>query len=171
MTTTTQPKKQPFKIKETTTREYSGGEINDSNADKVIQAAYGAKMPGYQKGGQMLQEGGMAMGPSHEEGGIPVAQEDTGEQVAEIEGGERVFSIEDTQMMEQAAMAIIEAMEAGDQATAEDMAKRLGFAVVQMIGQQEANMANQAPAAAQDEQMAMEAANQFGTEPETMETI
>lgn len=180
-----QPKKTPFKIKETTVREYTGGELKDMNADKIIQAAYGAKMPSYQQGGQMqsLQDGGMAMGPEHEQGGIDVVQEDTGEPVAEIEGGERVFSQEDTAMLEESAMAIVEAMDAGDQAAAEDLAMRLGFAVVNMIAAQEQNqgaqeqaMAPEAaaggpPAGGTPDEMAAMAANEFGQEPEMMETI
>ncbi len=177
---TTAPKKTPFKIKETTTREYTGGEIPDTNADAVIKAAYGAKLPSHQDGGAMpMQEGGMAQGPSHAQGGIEVQQEDTGEPVAEIEGGERIFSVEDTQMLEEAAMQIQEAMDGGDQQQAEDLAMRLGFAVVQMIAAQEQNQQAQeggqppmaaAPAAPAGDPAAM-AANNFSQEPESMETL
>lgn len=172
-------KKAPFKIKRVTTEEYSA---EDNSADNVIKAAYGAKMqpstekrairPRYQQGGEMqsLQEGGMAEGPLHEEGGIPVMQEDTGEQIAEIEGGERVFSIEDTQMMEEAAAQIQEAMTAGDRQTAEDLAMRLGFAVVNMIAQQEQNEGQQEQAPV-NEDAAMQAANSFSQEPDNMQTI
>lgn len=109
--------------------------------DDILSLAYGGKP-------QKLADGGMAEGPSHEEGGIPVAQEQTGEQVAEIEGGERVFSKEDTAAIEQASMHIIQAQESGDRNSADDMAMKLGYAVVNMLAAQEKNQA------AQEEQMA-----------------
>lgn len=193
-----QPKGKPFKIKETTTREYTGGDVTDSNADNIIRAAYGAKLgnePGInasyaksqsspvpahmQTGGRMqrLQDGGMAEGPSHEEGGIEVQQEDTGEPVAEIEGGERIFSVEDTEMIEQAAMAIIQSVQSGDEEQAKDMAMRLGFSIVQMIAaqeqsqeQQEQEMGEQMGPQGSEEDVAM-AANQFAQEPDNMETM
>lgn len=182
-----QPKKTPFKIKETTTREYTGGEVNDSNADQIIKMAYGGTMgnkyspaqatPSMGYGGktQQLQDGGMAMGPDHEEGGIPVVQEQTGEPVAEIEGGERVFSQEDTAMMEEAAMSIVEAMNAGDERTAQEMAAQLGFAVVNMIAAQEQNQMEQEDEMMEqpspDEMAVAQAANQFAQGPEEMQTI
>lgn len=181
-------KKRPFVIKRTTTEEYSS---EPSSADAVIKAAYGAKMeaqsqpaakssngapakPAASVPKQPLQSGGMAEGPSHAQGGIDVMQEDTGEQVAEIEGGERVFSVEDTQVLEEAAVQIQQAMQSGDKATAEDLAMRLGFAVVNMLAAQEQNQMAQSaeegmPAA--NEQAAMEAANQFGQEAEMVPTI
>lgn len=179
--------KKPFKIKETTTREYTGGEVNDTNADQIIKMAYGGTMgnkyspaqavPSMGYGGktQQLQDGGMAMGPDHEEGGIPVVQEQTGEPVAEIEGGERVFSQEDTAMMEEAAMSIVEAMNGGDQATAEQMAMQLGFAVVNMIAAQEQNQMEQEDEMMEqpspDEMAVAQAANQFAQSPDEMQTI
>lgn len=180
-----QAKKQPFKIKETTVREYTGGEVNDSNADQIIKMAYGGVMKnkyspaqatpsmGYGGKTQQLQDGGMAVGPDHEDGGIEVQQEETGEPVAEIEGGERVFSQEDTAMMEEAAMSIVEAMNSGDEATAQDMAMRLGFAVVNMIAAQEQNQMQQEQEmeAPSQEQMVADAANQFAQGPEEMETM
>lgn len=180
-----QTKKAPFKIKETTTREYTGGEVNDSNADQIIKMAYGGTMgnkyspaqatPSMGYGGktQQLQDGGMAMGPDHEDGGIPVVQEQTGEPVAEIEGGERVFSQEDTAMMEEAAMSIIEAMNGGDQATAEQMAMQLGFAIVNMIAAQEQNQESQEEEMEEpsEEEMVAQAANQFAQSPDEMQTI
>jgi len=166
----------------------------EGNVDDIVKLAYGGrprkslaipapKTPMFQVGGgmptQSLQDGGMAMGPDHEQGGIPVMQEGTGEQVAEIEGGERVFSQEDTSMLEQGAMQIIEMTDAGDQAGADDMAKRLGYAIVNMIAAQEANQSQQesqmgggagaAPGQpSPEEMMAMEAEamNQFATQPE-----
>lgn len=188
-----EPKKTPFKIK--TTTEYTGGDLSDMNADRIIKAAYGAKLgnepsidskyakpqgvpvPAHmESGGKMrMQEGGLAEGPSHEEGGIEVQQQDSGEPVAEIEGGERIFSIEDTQMLEQAAVSIIQSMQSGDEEAAKDMAMRLGFAVVQMISAQEQNQEQQAEEMQespedQDQEAAI-AANEFAQEPDTMETI
>jgi len=169
--------KKPFKIKETTVREYTGGEVSDMNADKIISAAYGAKMPAYGMGGQMqkLQDGGMAEGPLHSEGGIEVVEEDSQEPVAEIEGGERVFSREDTAMMEEAAMGIVEAMQSGDEKMAQEMAAQLGFAVVNMIAAQEQNQAAQEQEMMQqpspDEMAVAQAANQFAQSPDEMQTI
>lgn len=128
-----------FKITTTTKKEVP---FDGSKADDLLKLAYGGKPDG------SLAEGGMAEGPSHEEGGIDVVKEGEGKPVAEIEGGERVFSQEDTQAMEQAAEQIIQAQQSGDKAGAEDMAMRLGFAVVNMIAAQEKNQA------AQEQQMA-----------------
>jgi len=193
-----QPKGKPFKIKETTVREYTGGDVSDSNADSIIKAAYGAKLgnepsistkyakpqgvpvPAHmQAGGRMqrLQDGGIAEGPSHEEGGIEVQQEDTGEPVAEIEGGERIFSVEDTDMIEQAAMAIIQSVQSGDEESAKDMAMRLGFSIVQMIAAQEQSQEKQEQEMGEEmqpegrEAEAAVAANEFAQEPDNMETI
>ena len=79
-------------------------------------------------------------------------------------------------MMEQAAEQIIKTMQAGDEAAAQDMAMRLGFAVVEMIAAQEQNAqegqggeAAAAQPSADDDAAA--AANQFAQEPDTMETM
>lgn len=168
-------KKQPFTITKTTTEKYSG-------PDELIAKVYGdaksaGSVPSRQEGGAIPSVGeGKVEGPSHEQGGVPAVDAKTGEQVAEIEGEERIFSVEDTSMMEQAAMEIIKATQAGDQEAADDMAKRLGYAVVEMIAAQEQNaeaQAAQGGGAAQPspDDMAAQAANQFGTEPETMETM
>lgn len=152
-----------FKITTTTKKEVP---FDGSKADDLLKLAYGGKPDG------SLAEGGMAEGPSHEEGGIDVVKKGEGGEgkpVAEIEGGERVFSQEDTQAMEQAAEQIIQAQQSGDKAGAEDMAMRLGFAVVNMIAAQEKNQA------AQEQQMAQrapvgtgeeEAMNSFAQEPD-----
>lgn len=107
------------------------------DVDSILRMAYGGKTPDKQP----LAEGGLAQGPSHEEGGIAVEQ--NGQPVAEIEGNERVFSKEDTAALEAAAEQIIQLQESGDTAGAEDMAKRLGFAVVNMIAAQEENQQGQ----------------------------
>lgn len=132
----------------------------EGNLDDILRLAYGGKTP------QPLAEGGVTEGPSHEEGGVDVYQEGAAppEQgaagpVAEIEGGERVFSIEDTEAMEAAAEQIIQMMESGQQQQAEDMAMRLGFAVVDMIAMQERSQEGQ-------EAAMMEQMNQFGNTPQ-----
>lgn len=109
--------------------------------------AYGGKVD------QNLADGGMAQGPSHEEGGIDVVKKGEDKPRAEIEGNERVFSQEDTAAMEQAAAQIIQMKEAGDEQGAQEMATALGFAVVNMIAAQEENQAAQE----QGQQMAPEA--------------
>lgn len=76
--------------------------------------------------------GGVVKGPSHEEGGVPVVAD--GQQIAEVEGEERIFSIEDTQEIEQMAIAIGE-LPASE---ADNAAKQLGYRVVDMIGKQDA---------------------------------
>jgi hypothetical protein len=170
-------KKQPFTITKTTTEKYSG-------PDEIIAKIYGdtkkstGEMPSRQEGGALPAVGeGKVQGPSHEEGGVPAVDTQTGEMVAEIEGEERIFSTEDTSIMEEAAIEIIKATQAGDQEAADDMAKRLGYAVVEMIAAQEQNAEAQeaqggaaAPAPSPD-QMAVEAANQFTSEPEYIETM
>jgi hypothetical protein len=121
----------------------------EASPDDILKLAYGGKTPGGSSGGsQKLAEGGMTEGPSHEGGGVDVYQqgaspEEGAAPVAEIEGGERVFSVEDTEAMEAAAEQIIQMMEQGQQQQAEDMAMRLGFAVVDMIAQQERNQEGQ----------------------------
>jgi hypothetical protein len=130
----------------------------EGNADEILKLAYGGKTPGNQN----LSQGGMTEGPSHEEGGVDVYQEGQNPAAgpaAEIEGGERVFSKEDTEAMEAAAEQIIQLMDGGQQEQAEDMAKRLGFAVVDMIAQQERNQEGQ-------EAAMMEQMNSFGNAPE-----
>ena len=82
-----------------------------------------------------MQPGGTVEGPPHEQGGVPAVGPD-GAPVAEVEGGERIFSVEDTQMLEQAAMQIVQAAQQNPQ-QADEMAKQLGYAVVQMIVKQE----------------------------------
>jgi hypothetical protein len=123
----------------------------------ILKLAYGGQMPSGGSG-QPLEEGGEVEGPSHEEGGVPV-ENAAGEQIAEVEGGERVFSIEDTEMIEQAAEQIIEMQSSGDQAGAEDMAMRLGFAVVDMIARQEQNQS------AQEQQMMQQAQASGASQP------
>lgn len=136
----------------------------EGDLDDILRLAYGGKTPGKQE----LADGGMTEGPTHEGGGVDVYQEGTAPEdgapgaagpVAEIEGGERVFSTEDTEAMEAAAEQIIQMMESGQQQQAEDMAMRLGFAVVDMIAQQERNQEGQ-------EAAMMEQMNQFGNVPQ-----
>ncbi len=101
------------------------------------------KKPSYAQGGRMqMADGGMVQGPPHEQGGVEAVQEETGEPIAEVEGGERIFSIEDTQMMEQAAAQIAQLAEQ-DPAGADEAAKQLGYAVVKMIMKQESNQAQE----------------------------
>lgn len=109
------------------------------SVDDILKLAYGGKP----ESGQDLSGGAKAEGPSHEAGGIDVGAKGEGEPMAEIEGGERVFSKEDTAALEAAAEQIIQLQESGDTASAEDMAKRLGFAVVNMIAAQEENQQGQ----------------------------
>jgi hypothetical protein len=156
-------KERSFEITTTTRKRVP---IGDSS-DEVLKMAYGGKPEAVPEGG------GTAEGPSHEEGGIDVVQKGEGGEgakpVAEIEGGERVFSQEDTQALEQASEQIIQAQQSGDKAGAEDMAMRLGFAVVQMIAAQEQNqeaqeqqMSDRAPEPAPD----AAAMNSFAQEPD-----
>ncbi len=132
--------------------------------EDILAMAYGGKVPSQQQG-QYLADGGVAEGPSHEEGGIPVGEQGAEEPMAEIEGGERVFSREDTAALEQAAEQIIQLQESGDQAGAEDMAKRLGFAVVNMIAAQEKSQA------AQEQQMAGQGGEPAGPSPDEIEQM
>lgn len=107
-------------------------------------------------------EGGVIEGPSHDQGGVPAVNEQTGEQVAEVEGGERIFSTEDTQQMEQIAMQVMELQQSNPTA-ADQLAKELGFMVVEMIMKQEQNQ--QMQEAGMGDQMD-EAANSFATSEE-----
>jgi hypothetical protein len=167
-------KKQPFTITKTTTEKYSGPDALIAKVYGETNKAGGA-MPTRQEGGALPAVGeGKVEGPSHAEGGVPAVDAQTGEQVAEIEGQERIFSKEDTAMMEEAAMHIIQATQGGDQESADDMAKRLGYAVVEMIAAQEQNQqegGTAAPEGPSADQQAAEAANQFGSEPDNMETM
>ena len=83
-----------------------------------------------------LANGGKAIGPSHNEGGID-AVDKSGDPVAEIEGGERVFSIEHTTEIEEKAAEISAFVEAEDNDTADELAIVLGYRVVEMIAEQE----------------------------------
>lgn len=120
-----QNKKEPLKV--------------SGSVDDILKLAYGGKPDS----GQDLSDGAKAEGPSHQAGGIEVGAKGEGAPMAEIEGGERVFSKEDTAAIEGAAEQIIQLQEAGDTAGAEDMAKRLGFAVVNMVAAQEENQQGQ----------------------------
>lgn len=82
-----------------------------------------------------MADGGVVDGPSHEQGGVDV-QDQSGEPVAEVEGGERIFSTEDTAMIEQTAMQILQLKEQNPQA-ADQMATELGYAIVEMVVKQE----------------------------------
>ncbi len=144
----------------------------EGDAESILALAYGGKVP------QKLAAGGVAEGPDHEDGGIPVEQAGTGEQVAEIEGGERVFSQEDTAALEEAAMQIVEAQQAGDQQTSDQMAMQLGYAVVNMIAAQEQAQGEQEQAAGQPQvdpnaQAAAEAEamNSFENTPQEYQTM
>jgi len=138
------------------------------SVDDILKLAYGGQVGGEEK--TDMSGGGNVEGPSHEEGGVPVVQKGTGEQIAEVEGKERIFSKEDTAALEQSAEQIIQMQQSGDKAGAEDMAKRLGFAVVNMIAAQEENQAAQeqqmsqrAPAGAPQPSSAdAQAMNEFG---------
>jgi len=91
----------------------------------------------YKMGGAIeYQEGGEVQGPPHSQGGVPVTQEDTGEPIAEVEGGERIFSVEDTQMLEQAAKNVLQLADQ-DQFQADEAAKQLGYKITEMIVKQE----------------------------------
>lgn len=93
---------------------------------------------------QYLQEGGMVQGPSHAEGGVDVyAQGAPQAPVAEVEGGERVFSREQTQVIEQAAMQIVSLVNEGREDEANQLAMELGYAVINMIAEQEMNAEQQ----------------------------
>ena len=81
-------------------------------------------------------DGGKAVGPSHNEGGIETLDK-SGDSVAEIEGGERVFSIEHTDEIEEKAAEISRFLENEDEDTANELATVLGYRVVEMIAEQE----------------------------------
>lgn len=123
-----------------------------------LQFGYGGQLP------QKFAQGGEVQGPPHEEGGVPVVDEATQEPMAEVEGGERIFSIEDTQMMEQAAQQIMELSQQDPQG-ADEAAKQLGYAVVEMLQKQMANqqemMGQGAPAQGGEGDILAQAANQF----------
>lgn len=95
------------------------------NMDKIKQMY--SNVPSMAKGGKVY-------GASHQEGGVPAVDEDTGEQVAEVEGGERIFSREDTQQIEQMAYNILQAQ---SEEEASQMAMELGFLVAQMVAEQD----------------------------------
>jgi hypothetical protein len=100
------------------------------------------------------ETGGMIEGPPHEQGGVPVVDQNTGEPMVEAEGGERIFSVEDTQQMEEIGRQIIE-LQQNNPTAADQLAKELGYMVVEMIVRQEQNTA-----------MTDEAANSFANSPE-----
>jgi len=90
--------------------------------------------------------GGVVQGPSHAQGGVP-AVDPSGEQIAEVEGNERIFSQEDTQEMEQMALAIKD-LPASE---ADRAARELGYRVVTMIDGQDVAQAGQEQAIAQEQ--------------------
>lgn len=109
--------------------------------------------------------GGIAMGPSHEQGGIPVVTKDgspaidrTSGMPYEIEGDERVFSKEDTMEIDRMAIMVLKASQAGNQQQANQLALKLGYAVTKMVAEQEHNQQL-------SEQQLNEAANQWGGKP------
>ena len=83
-----------------------------------------------------LADGGKAVGPSHNDGGIEAVNE-SGDSVAEIEGGERIFSVENTAEIEEKATEISDFIGRGDEDTANELATVLGYRVVEMIAEQE----------------------------------
>lgn len=122
-------------------------------------------LPSGKKPVQKLQDGAKAMGPSHENGGIPVVQEDSGEQVAEIEGNERVFSREDTQMMEQMCGQIVQ-LSAQNKQAADQAAMQLGYAVCDMISKQEDNQNGGQPTQQPGQEDMYAGANEFANSAE-----
>jgi hypothetical protein len=92
-------------------------------------------------------EGGVVEGPPHEQGGV-AAVDPSGQQIAEVEGNERIFSVEDTQQIEQMALAIGQL----PAAEADVAARELGYSIVDMVkgqdvaqAQQEQEIASSAP--------------------------
>lgn len=83
-----------------------------------------------------MQDGGKAIGPSHNEGGIETVDKE-GTSVAEIEGDERIFSVEDTDEIETRVDEINIALSNDDQELADQSALLLGHRVVEMIARQE----------------------------------
>lgn len=108
---------------------------------KLTRAMMNNNKKYYQEGGAIpAGVGGKPQGPNHEQGGLPVVNPETGEPVAEMEGNERIFSQEDTMIMEEMAVGVMQAIDAGDQQSAMQAAAQLGMAVVDMlVGQEEAN--------------------------------
>lgn len=107
-----------------------------NNKTMDLRSAYDKYMTGGQMPKKSYQDGGLVSGEGampHSEGGVPTVDE-SGQQIAEVEGGERIFSIEDTQQMEQMAMAI---QQAGSEEEAMSMASELGMFVVDAISRQE----------------------------------
>ena len=82
--------------------------------------------------------GGVVEGPAHEQGGV-AAVDQTGQQIAEVEGNERIFSVEDTQQIEQMALAIGQL----PAAEADKAARELGYSIVEMVGRQDVAQAQQ----------------------------
>lgn len=130
---------------------YSG--LKDQNRNNIAYAKNGLKFNKtimnnrmkYADGGNMMQApagvGGVPQGPTHEEGGMPVIDPNTGEPVAEIEGNERIFSREDTAMMDELGAAMLQAQQDGDEESFNQMATELGIFIFEaMIAQEEAQM-------------------------------
>ena len=92
-------------------------------------------------------QGGVVEGPSHAQGGVP-AVDQSGQQIAEVEGNERIFSVEDTQKIEEMAMAIQEL----PTQEADRAAMELGYSIVSMVGQQDVAQAEQEVAVAENQQ-------------------
>ena len=83
-----------------------------------------------------LQDGGIAKGPSHNEGGIEVVDQEENP-VAEIEGDERIFSVDDTEEIETRVDEISTALDNDDQELADQSALLLGHRIVEMVAKQE----------------------------------
>lgn len=97
----------------------------EGNADLLKQKFSGKEL--------QFAKGGKVYGASHQEGGVPAVDANTGEQVAEVEGGERIFSREDTQAMEQMVMQIANAK---SEQEGNQLAMQLGYMVADMIMKQ-----------------------------------
>jgi hypothetical protein len=97
----------------------------EGNADLLKQKFSGKEL--------QFAKGGKVYGASHQEGGVPAVDANTGEQVAEVEGGERIFSREDTQAMEQMVMQIANAK---SEQEGNQLAMQLGYMVAEMIMEQ-----------------------------------
>ena len=83
-----------------------------------------------------MHDGGKAIGPSHNEGGIEAVDQE-GLPVAEIEGDERIFSVDDTEEIETRVNEISIALNNDDQELADQSALLLGHRIVEMIAKQE----------------------------------
>lgn len=83
-----------------------------------------------------MQDGGKAIGPSHNEGGIETIDQE-GTSVAEIEGDERIFSVDDTNEIEAMAEEISIALDNDNQELADQTAMVLGHRIVEMVAKQE----------------------------------